>query len=988
MFEPVTLSLVAQSFATSQIVGSVIGGWLGNRSDHYLCKAYNIVFERLKNESEPVNHDIQRAVREAYLKATLVTCQRLLKRKYTVIDQLLHFDTWDLKDLVGYLKKQLRQLQKATFVHTADPIATDYTLLLQSRNVSAQERIGDLKRELRRQVVAELTKTGYLVEDDLKKAIMDGWTEDGKPLDWYDLVCAYFTENLKTNERLRTIVQTELLQAVQQGVQEINLTMGDFQAQADRFGQTMQAFLPVADEFLALLDQIDAKLDRVADAVEAGNVITHDRLADLQEKVATLQPQSPARAKYLNTFAHYDLDNLVGRQQQLADMDAHFATHRLLLLRGMGGIGKTTLARAFISSRADGFDHIAYVEITSTIADALLDRLGTSPDVLISRDPQKDTEANLRDLIEVLRHLPNMLLVIDNANDADDLRLRKAVFDSLPGRVLVTSRARVQTYQQARNVLEVKQLTPDEARQLFGKLYGPLTDAETKRVDDILRQTDYHPKLVEVLAKAARENSLFELSTLETIVARKDYDHADISYPVELGEAEKPVYRILLDLFDTDPLDEATRQLLRYFSVLPTIDIPVRHLVDLLGLTDPGEQRTLVETLKKLTRSGWLDDLDNRVFAMHGLVQWVVRQRLQPTLDNCNALISGAARLTYRLNETNPLKAWPYVPYADALLAIFETDQNGPLTTLYGNTAVTYGALGQQDKRLAYNLKALAIREAVLPADHPDLATSFNNIAGTYGALGQHDNALAYNLKALAIFEAVLPADHPNLAISFNNVAVTYGALGQQDKQLAYNLKALAIREAVLPTDHPDLAQSFNNIAGTYGALGQQDKQLVYNLKALAIFEAVLPADHPNLAQSFNNVAGTYGALGQQDKQLVYNLKALAIWEAVLPTDHPDLARSFSNIAVTYGALGQQDKELEYNLKALAIREAVLPTDHPDLATSFSNIAETYRALGQYDEALAYNLKALAIWEAVLPADHPNLATSFNNIALTYGALG
>ncbi|MBC7568583.1 MAG: tetratricopeptide repeat protein [Spirosoma sp.] len=901
--DPITVSVVAaavwKSIDGNNLVMSAFTGIIGNRADWAYGRLRQGLVSRLQN-GQIVNHDVQRAVHEAYLNATRLACracqQPLEKSGWSLLGNDAYFsqEAKSLRKISSYLDGELEKFEDKAYVPTT-ALALDGQIerLFVPDDAANPNGLAD---QLKAQVLADIaaqfgqdTEPG--VPDSFRDSILTGWEDKKGHQDWFEWVCGFFHDYLKTRPRLSEILQKEWLADLKLDSQLVRVEVADVrQALAGMSGQVV--------ELIALIKALDGKTDEI---------LEYSRLIPTIHDLLKAQPQSPARAKYLNTFAHYDLANLVGRQQQLADMDAHFATHRLLLLRGMGGIGKTTLARAFISSRADGFDHIAYVEITSTIADALLDRLGTSPDVPFSRDPQKDTEANLMDLIEVLRHLPNTLLVIDNANDADDLRLRKAVFDSLPGHVLITSRARVQTYQQARNVLEVKKLTPDEARQLFGKLYGPLTEAETKRVDDILRQTDYHPKLVEVLAKAARENPLFELSTLETIVARKDYDHADISYPVELGEAEKPVYRILLDLFDTDPLDEATRQLLRYFSVLPTIDIPVRHLVDLLGLTDPDEKQTLVETLKKLTRSGWLDDLDNRVFAMHGLVQWVVRQRLQPTLDNCDALIRGTVGLIYRLSEANPLKAQPYVPYADALLAIFETDQNSPLTTLYGNTAVIYGALGQQDKRLAYNLKALAIREAVLPADHPDLARSFSNIALTYRALGQQDKELEYNLKALAIREAVLPTDHPALAQSFNNIAETYRALGQYDEALAYNLKALAIWEAVLPADHPNLAQSFNNIAGTYGALGQQGKRLAYDLKALAIREAVLSADHPDLAQSFNNIAVTYYYVDDLDKALGYMQQAVALRSRILPADHPHLLDSQGGLAFIEAAIRGRD---------------------------------------------------------------------------------
>ena len=492
MFEPISLSLIAQSLATSQVVSSVIGGWLGNRSDHYLCKAYQIVFDRLKNQSEPVNHDIQRAVREAYLNATLVTCQRLLKRKYTVVDRIFHFDVWDLKYVVGYLRKQLRQLPKANFVPPENPAAHDPTLLLQPHNVPAQERIAELKQQLRQQVVRELESTGYLVEDDLKMALLHGWTEDGKTLDWYDLLCAYFAESLKTNERLRTIVQTEILVSVQQGVQEVNVSMADFQRQTERFGETMQAFLPVAAEFLALLDRIEAKLDRVQETVETGNAYSRKMLPQILDGVNKLQPTSPARAKYLNGFVRYDFARLIGRVGEVAEMDDRLARQKILLLRGMGGIGKTTLAKAYLDRCHDAYDHLAYVEIVGSIADSMLNQLGNSSGLEFTANPQHTPDEKFTALIDTLRRIPNLLLVLDNikdASDAGDLRNRKAALESLDATILITGRVRSAEFVQAGQLMEIGALSPEEALLLFERfLERRVKPNETELVSDILRK--------------------------------------------------------------------------------------------------------------------------------------------------------------------------------------------------------------------------------------------------------------------------------------------------------------------------------------------------------------------------------------------------------------------------------------------------------------------------------------------------------------------
>lgn len=160
------------------------------------------------------------------------------------------------------------------------------------------------------------------------------------------------------------------------------------------------------------------------------------------DKVIHNYYNSPAvpRSKYLNAFAHYDLSNLVGREQQLQAIDEHLKQHQLLLLHGIGGIGKTTLAKAYISRTYDLYDHIAYVEIVGSIADSLLIQLGNSHDINLNFDSKLEPEERFSALIETLRHIPRLLLVLDNANDAEDLRNRKKQLASLKATVLITGR--------------------------------------------------------------------------------------------------------------------------------------------------------------------------------------------------------------------------------------------------------------------------------------------------------------------------------------------------------------------------------------------------------------------------------------------------------------------------------------------------------------------------------------------------------------------
>ncbi len=64
----------------NSLLSAAIGGIIGNRTDEIFCRVMQEVVNRLRQGGSPVNHDLQRAVREAYLRATLVVCYALLRR--------------------------------------------------------------------------------------------------------------------------------------------------------------------------------------------------------------------------------------------------------------------------------------------------------------------------------------------------------------------------------------------------------------------------------------------------------------------------------------------------------------------------------------------------------------------------------------------------------------------------------------------------------------------------------------------------------------------------------------------------------------------------------------------------------------------------------------------------------------------------------------------------------------------------------------------
>ena len=156
-----------------------------------------------------------------------------------------------------------------------------------------------------------------------------------------------------------------------------------------------------------------------------------------------------------------------------------------------------------------------------------------------------------------------------------------------------------------------------------------------------------------------------------------------------------------------------------------------------------------------------------------------------------------------------------------------------------------WNELVEPRRALSCNHRAVEIGEQNQP-NSAGLATAYNNLSSTYGHLGDHQKELEYDLKALQIREQVLPPNHPDLAVSYNNMGMAYGHLGDHQKELEYQHKALGIQEQSLPADHPYNVMCRSNIAFAYARMNDFIQASEYMNRALDSAERSM-AGHPDL---------------------------------------------------------------------------------------------------------------------------------------------
>lgn len=212
-----------------------------------------------------------------------------------------------------------------------------------------------------------------------------------------------------------------------------------------------------------------------------------------------------------------DID-FVGRKEELQKVDELLNQNAmLLLLNGIGGIGKSTLASYYLNQHKDNFDYYGFVQVNEDIKLSLASALSTSLDLKSEKIDDLFTE-----IMNKLQNLEGKkLLIIDDVKEMDNqldemntlMTLKNSGFQ-----ILFTSR-------------EVKEYIPqyfldimsiEDARELFLKHYA--TD-EMDKVDKILGYLDYHTLFIEITAKTLTKRK----NTLSLDIAIEKFDNGEFT---------------------------------------------------------------------------------------------------------------------------------------------------------------------------------------------------------------------------------------------------------------------------------------------------------------------------------------------------------------------------------------------------------------------------------------------------------------------------
>ncbi|MEV5136820.1 tetratricopeptide repeat protein, partial [Streptomyces syringium] len=627
-------------------------------------------------------------------------------------------------------------------------------------------------------------------------------------------------------------------------------------------------------------------------------------------------------------------------------------------VHGLGGVGKSTLAARWATTRTPMHNPVWWITADSPAAlDAGLAGLAAAlqpalTDVL-------GQEALRERAVQWLATHHGWLLVLDDLAEPADIRA--LVARATTGRFLITSR-RASGWHGIATPVALGVLDHSEAVDLFTQILTHDRPRVSDGADEVCAELGCLPLAVEQAAAYCAETGTSPQAYLDLLA----------QYPAELyaGTAEggdprrtiARIWHVTLDRLADDPL---TGQILRTLAWYAPDGIP-RTLLHCLA-----EPPALLRAIGRLAAHSMLTfDAETGDLSVHRLVQALARtadphdphrqpQDITQALSHASAMLDDAFPA-----DTQDPASWPtarvLLPHTEALTSHTQSLPDVDTASLLERSGLFLHGQGAVDRAIALFDRVLASRVQLLGDDHPATLTSRNNLAYAYRSVGDLGQAIPLLERTLSDCVRVLGEDHPVTLTSRNNLAYAYQSAGDLGQAIPLYERTLADRARVLGEDHPDTLSSRNNLAHAYLSAGDLGQAIPLHERTLSDCVRVLGEDHPDTLSSRNNLAYAYESAGDLGQAIPLYERTLSDCVRVLGEDHPNTLTSRNNLAHAYLSAGDPRRANPLHERTLADQARVLGEDHPNTLTSRNNLAYTYLSAGDLGQAISLYERTLA----------------------------
>ena len=547
----------------------------------------------------------------------------------------------------------------------------------------------------------------------------------------------------------------------------------------------------------------------------------------------------------LKSTAICNFTGFIGRKRELKEIEENIKNYGKVFLYGMGGIGKSELAKKYAKLNETKYDTIIFSVYENSLKDMILnDKFfyieNFKKKVCEDGSLESNDEFFIRKLNEIKR-LSNekTLIIIDNFN-TDNKEELKLLIDGNYHLIFTTrndfsySRLPVITINQMEDKADLI--------SLFEENYIiKLKEEDKEIVYEIINEIKGHTLVITLIASLMRLTRISPKKMLEKI---KEGITPDIKGEVEYNFKDYDcIYNCIKTVFDTSNLTENEKDILMKMYFTQTSGIAFEEFMELADIEDGEDINKLIN--KSMILYNYVSD----IISLHPLISSVIKNELNPNFETAKTIISNiASRYSWDLELKEKEK---YIPL---ILSIYSKLPDFTINEATDYAKLSFYLRDVNEFKLSEEIifKVLAISKTTNVSEE-EMGNLYKEIEYLYYVQNDLEKAKEYTFKMMECGKAIGTPSYL-LVEALNKLASIYVDEENADMAKKYNDECCEIMKDV--PDLPATQYAFCDLCycKIYYLLEDYDKALEYAISCHKKFSDI---------NKYHNVSSALKMIGE-----------------------------------------------------------------------------------------------------------------------------